>query len=132
MVFFMPLSLFMLLVMLIDHVGKDSNSHSLMFCKIGVLKIFAIFTGKHMCWSLLLIKLQDWILEFSLRRDSNRGASYEYWEIFKSNILPKFDVLIDIRYFRAIFCYCKVRSHNRINFMIDLSKFLVKRSLFLN
>ena len=29
-----------------------------MFFKIGVLTNFAIFTGKHLCWSLLLIKLQ--------------------------------------------------------------------------
>ena len=30
-----------------------------MFFKIGLLKNFAIFTGKHLCWS-LLIKLQVW------------------------------------------------------------------------
>ena len=29
-----------------------------MFLKIGVLRNFAIITGKHLCWSLLLIKLQ--------------------------------------------------------------------------
>ena len=29
-----------------------------MFFKIGVLKNFAIFTGKHPCWSLFLIKLK--------------------------------------------------------------------------
>ena len=29
-----------------------------MFFKISVLKHFAIFTGKHQCWNLLLIKLQ--------------------------------------------------------------------------
>ena len=29
-----------------------------MFFKIGVLKKFAIFTGKRQCWSLFLIKLQ--------------------------------------------------------------------------
>ena len=28
-----------------------------MFSKISVLKYFAIFTGKHLCWSLFLIKL---------------------------------------------------------------------------
>ena len=28
-----------------------------MFYKIGVLKNFADFTGKHLCWSLFLIKL---------------------------------------------------------------------------
>ena len=34
------------------------SSRSQMFFKIGVLKIFSIFTGKHLCWSLFLIKLQ--------------------------------------------------------------------------
>ena len=29
-----------------------------MFFKIGVLKNYAIFTGKHLCWSYFLIKLQ--------------------------------------------------------------------------
>ena len=28
------------------------------FCKKGVLKNFANFTGKHLCWSLFIIKLQ--------------------------------------------------------------------------
>ena len=28
------------------------------FCKKGVLENFANFKGKHLCWSLLLIKLQ--------------------------------------------------------------------------
>ena len=31
------------------------GSHSQMFFKIGVLKKFAIFTGKHLCW-----RLQQW------------------------------------------------------------------------
>ena len=30
-----------------------------MFFKIGVLKKFAIFTAKHLCWSLFLIKACD-------------------------------------------------------------------------
>ena len=29
-----------------------------MFFEIGVLKNFAIFSGKHLCWSVFLIKLQ--------------------------------------------------------------------------
>ena len=44
----MSLSLPMLLVMLFVHIGKRWNSYSMMFFKIGVLKNFAIFTGKHM------------------------------------------------------------------------------------
>ena len=41
----------------IDYDLKDRNSCSQMFLKIGVLKNFANFTGKHLCWSLFLIKL---------------------------------------------------------------------------
>ena len=36
----------------------DRSSRSRMFFKIGVLKNFVIFTGKHLCWSLFLKKLQ--------------------------------------------------------------------------
>ena len=35
-----------------------SNLQKQMFFKIDVLKNFAIFTGKYLCWSLFLIKLQ--------------------------------------------------------------------------
>ena len=41
---------------------------SQMFFKTGVLKMFAISTGKHLCWSLFLIKLQASTL---LKRCSN-------------------------------------------------------------
>ena len=40
-----------------------------MFFKIGILKNFAIITGKHLCWSFFLIKLQTWRSE-----DSNTGV----------------------------------------------------------
>ena len=45
-----------------------------MFFKIGVLKIFAIFTAKHMCWSLFLMKLQTWRAAIVWKRDSNRSV----------------------------------------------------------
>ena len=38
------------------------NSHSQMFFKIGALKNFATFTGRHLCWSLFI------------KRDSNTGV----------------------------------------------------------
>ena len=38
--------------------NRCRSSRSQMFFKIGVLKKFAMFTGKHLCWSLFLIKLQ--------------------------------------------------------------------------
>ena len=37
--------------------AKIRSSRSKMFFKISVLENFAIFTGKHLCWSLFLIKL---------------------------------------------------------------------------
>ena len=40
----------------------------------GVYKNFAIFTGKHLCWSLFLIKLQASRPETLLEIDSNAGV----------------------------------------------------------
>ena len=42
-----------------------------MFSKIDVFKKFAIFTGKHLCWSLFLINLQTLRPSTLLKRDSN-------------------------------------------------------------
>ena len=39
------------------HGWKYKSSRSHMFFKIGVLKNIAIFTRKHLCWRLFLIKL---------------------------------------------------------------------------
>ena len=41
------------------------------FYEIAVLKHFSIFTGKHMCWSLFLIKLKSWRPATLLKEDSN-------------------------------------------------------------
>ena len=38
--------------------NRCRSSRSQMFFKILTFKNFAIFTGKHLCWSLFLIKLQ--------------------------------------------------------------------------
>ena len=40
--------------------------------KIGILKNFRNFTGKKLCWSLSLIKLQAWRSAILFKRDSNR------------------------------------------------------------
>ena len=50
------------------------SSRPQMFFKIEVLKNFANFTGKHLCWSLFLIKLQALRPPFLLKRDSNTGV----------------------------------------------------------
>ena len=48
---------------------RSRRSH--MFFKIGLFTNFAVFTGKHLCWSLILIKLQAWRTTTLLNRDSN-------------------------------------------------------------
>ena len=50
------------------------------FCEKGVLKYFAKFTGKHLCQSLFLIKLQAFILKETLAQ----LLSCEFCEIFKN------------------------------------------------
>ena len=77
--------LHMFLVMLFIHVGKRLSSSSHIIFKTGVLKNFAIFTRKRLCWSLFLIKLQDWRLVFSLKETSTQVFSYEYCKIFKNS-----------------------------------------------
>ena len=42
-----------------------------MFFKICVLKNFTNFSEKHLCWSLILVKLQTWFAATLLKRDSN-------------------------------------------------------------
>ena len=49
------------------------SSHKRCSIKKGVLKNFAILTGKHLCWSLFLIKLQAWRSATLLKRDSSTG-----------------------------------------------------------
>ena len=54
-----------------------------MFFKIGVLKYFAIFTGKHRCWSLLLVKLHAY--NFIKKETPTQVFSYEYCKLFKNS-----------------------------------------------
>ena len=54
-----------------DHIQKQPLE---VFCKKCVLKNFTLFTGKHLCWSLFLIKLQSFSPSTLLKRDSNTGV----------------------------------------------------------
>ena len=54
--------------------------------KKGVFKNFWIFTGKHLCWSLLLIKLQALRPAAVLKRDS---TTCEYCEILKNTFFEE-------------------------------------------
>ena len=54
--------------------GNCTSSCSQIFIKISVLKNFAIFTVKHLCWSLFLTKLQVLNPAILLKGDSNTGV----------------------------------------------------------
>ena len=57
-----------------------------MFFKIGVLKNFSIFTGKHSCWSRFVIKLKAFRSATLLKETPTQVFSYEYCKIFKNNL----------------------------------------------
>ena len=120
----------MFLLMLHAHAGKCSNSCSQMFCKTGVGKNFAIFTAKILCWSLFLIKFQDWRPKFlSKRRLQRRCFSVNIKRFLRTAFLLKtyslylyFYLMIENGYFRVRFYYCKIKPRNRKEFAIDRSK----------
>ena len=58
------------------------SSHLQMFLKIGDLKNFAIFTGKHLCWSLNACNLIK-------KETSTQVFSCEYCEIFRYSFFYK-------------------------------------------
>ena len=51
------------------------------FCTKGALKNFANFSGKHLCWSLFLIKLQALGLQLHYKETSTHVFSCEIYEI---------------------------------------------------
>ena len=57
-----------------DENYTEKSSLSQMFFRIGILKNFANFLGKHLCWNFFLIKLQILRLVTLLKTDSYRGA----------------------------------------------------------
>ena len=111
---------FLLLVMLFNHVEKRSNSRSQIFFKTGVLKYFAMFTGKYLCWSRFLIKFQNWRSAFLYKK----GLQHRYFYVNIGKLLkrhfysrpvhytfPKFYLMKDNCYFRVKFYYCRLRFY---------------------
>ena len=58
------------------------SSRSQIFFNIDALKNFASFTGKHLCWSLFLIKLHALRPATLLKRDSNTAVFLWNWRSF--------------------------------------------------
>ena len=61
-----------------------------MFHKKAVLKNFALFTEKHLCWNLLFNKNAGLQNPSFLKRDSNISVFCEHWEIFKNTYFQEY------------------------------------------
>ena len=66
-----------------------TSSHRRCSVTKAVLKNFAIFTGKHLCWSLFFIKLQLWSPAILLKRDSNTGLFLWILPVFSKHLFRK-------------------------------------------
>ena len=117
----------MSLVMLFAHIGKRSNQPF-----TDVLQ-----TRKNLCWSLFLIKFQDWRPAFLFKKRLQhryfsvniakclkqlfyRGPVHYTFPIFYT-VIPF--LMIDNWYFRVMFYYCRIRPRKRKNFATDWSFF---------
>ena len=65
------------------------SSHRRCFIKKAVLKNFAIFSWKHLCWSLILIKLQGFSSATLSKRDSNTGVFLWLLRNFKEHLFEE-------------------------------------------
>ena len=82
----MSSSIPMFLVMLLAHVGKRSNSRSQMFSKTGVLKNFAIFTGKKPVLKPLFGKVSGLKGCVFIQKETPTQVFFcEYYKIFKNS-----------------------------------------------
>ena len=86
------------------------RSRSQMFFKIGVLKDFAIFTGKHLCWGLFLLKSQAFC-----------GASNGFKKALKA-FIKRFEAT------QKACNFIKKRTQHR-SFLVNIAKF--SRTAFL-
>ena len=93
------------------------SSHSQMFFKIDVLKNFANFTGKHLCWSLFSIQLQALRPASLLKRDFN---------MFDSNVMTYMFSCEICEIFKIIFFYRTPPVAASIYYKMQFSKVLTK------
>ena len=94
---------------------KSSRSH--VFFKIDAMKNFAILTGKHLCWSLILIKFQTWRPESLLKKDFNIGVFLWILQNFQEQLFyveHHWWLLLSLgieRCSEAVACTCSVKKY---------------------
>ena len=75
---------FLVTKILVSVFWSPKSSHQRCSVKVDLLKIFSNFTGKDLCWSLFLIKLQAFRPLTLLQLDSNTGVFLQICKNFKS------------------------------------------------
>ena len=85
---------------LVNHCVHYRSCHHKCSFKKSILKNFANFTGKRLCWSLFLIKLQVWRPATLRKETPTQIFSCEIWEIFK-NICER--LLLALKYGKDLF-----------------------------
>ena len=65
------------------------SSHLQMLFKIGALKSFPNFTGKHLCWSLFLKNLQAEGLQLCKKRLQHRCFPVNFVKFLKTHFLTE-------------------------------------------
>ena len=65
-----------------------------------------MFTGKHQCWSLFLINMQDWRPATLLKRDSNIGVSPTFAKFLRTPIFTEHIrwLLLEISHKLSLYC----------------------------
>ena len=64
--------------------SEDRSRRSQIFFKVGVLKNFTDFTGKHLCWSVFLIKLKAFRPATLLKKTPTQVLCCEICETYKN------------------------------------------------
>ena len=86
-----------------NHGWKCKSSLSHMFFKIVVLKNIAIFTRKHLRWSLFLIKLQTSRPVTSLKGDSSTGVPANIARFLRTPILKNTCERLLLKFMKVFF-----------------------------
>ena len=74
------------------------------FCKKGVLENFSSFTGKHLCWSLYLIKLQVFRPATLLKRLQHRYFPVKFTKFLRTLILKNIYQRLFLQFLSHVTC----------------------------
>ena len=102
---------------------RPKSSHRRCSIKDDVLKNFAIFTGKHLCWSLFLIKFQ--VVRpatFFLKKTPTQVFFLEYCKIFKNTYVCRNAILRHITALFSSSIYICSMNRNHFHLIVKSAK----------